>query len=113
MSEAANLHDRLRRMRRPGDAAAPPPQGGDLEALETTLLGGTEGGLSLKQRLERLVAVASRATALREPPPSSRPMPLEELIQGKRVENERGEFFVVETDLHLDGRHGDLSLSRF
>src|SRR5688572_588833 len=113
MSEAANLHDRLRRMRRTADGPPAGPEGGGLEALETSLLGGTEDGLTLKQRLERLVAVASRATALREPAAAPRAVPLEELIQGRRVENERGEFFVVETDLHLDGRHGDLSLSRF
>ena len=112
MSEAASLHDRLRRMRRPGDVAAPAPETGGLEALESSLLGGTEGGLTLKQRLERLVAVASRAAALRERAAAPRLVPLEELIQGRRVENERGEFFVVEMDLHLDGRHGDLPLSR-
>jgi uncharacterized protein YprB with RNaseH-like and TPR domain len=113
MSEAATLHDRLRRLRRHGEAAPAAPETGGLEALETSLLGGTEGGLTLKQRLERLVAVASRASALRERAPAPRPLPLEELIQGRRVENERGEFFEVETDIHLDGRHGDLALSRF
>jgi uncharacterized protein YprB with RNaseH-like and TPR domain len=50
---------------------------------------------------------------LRERSAAPRAVPLEELIQGRRVENERGEFFAVETDIHLDGRHGDLSLSRF
>jgi uncharacterized protein YprB with RNaseH-like and TPR domain len=113
VSEAASLHDRLRRLRRTTDDTATGPEGGGLEALETSLLGGTEDGLTLKQRLERLVAVASRAAALRERASAPRPVALEELIQGRRVENERGEFFVVETDLHLDGRHGDLSLSRF
>jgi hypothetical protein len=113
VSEAATLHDRLRRLRRTADAPPAGPAGGGLEALETSLLGGTEGGLTLKQRLERLVAVASRAAALRERAAAPRPVALEELIQGRRVENERGEFYVVETDIHLDGRHGDLSLSRF
>jgi uncharacterized protein YprB with RNaseH-like and TPR domain len=112
VSEAASLHDRLRRLRRAADPP-PGPEAGGLEALETSLLGGTEGGLTLKQRLERLVAVASRAAAMRERASAPRSVALEELIQGRRVENERGEFFVVETDLHLDGRHGDLSLSRF
>jgi len=113
VSEAATLHDRLRRLRRHGEDPPAGPESGGLEALETSLLGGTEGGLTLKQRLERLVAVASRAAALRERASGPRPAALEELIQGRRVENERGEFFMVETDLHLDGRHGDLSLSRF
>jgi uncharacterized protein YprB with RNaseH-like and TPR domain len=113
VSEAATLHDRLRRLRRHAEDPPAGPESGGLEALETSLLGGTEGGLTLKQRLERLVAVASRAAALRERSSAPRPVPLEELIQGRRVENERGEFFEVDTDLHLDGRHGDLSLSRF
>ena len=30
-----------------------------------------------------------------------------------RVENERGEFFLVETAVHLEVRHGDVPLSRF
>ena len=40
------------------------------------------------------------------------PVPLEELVEGMRVENERGEFFLVETAVHLEVRHGDVPLSR-
>ena len=40
-------------------------------------------------------------------------MPLEELIHGRRVANERGEFFLVEDDVHLETLHGDVPLSRF
>jgi uncharacterized protein YprB with RNaseH-like and TPR domain len=64
--------------------------------------------LSLKQRLERLVEV----TAGRERRPFNLPAPLEELVEGMRVENERGEFFLVESSVHLDVRHGDVPLSR-
>jgi tetratricopeptide (TPR) repeat protein len=38
---------------------------------------------------------------------------LEELVQGRRVENERGEFFLVETDVHLESFHGSVPLTRF
>ena len=40
-------------------------------------------------------------------------MPLEELVDGMRVENERGEFFRVDSSVHLEIRHGDVPLSRF
>ena len=30
-----------------------------------------------------------------------------------RVENERGEFFLIETEVHMEVRHGDVPLSRF
>lgn len=86
----------------------------ELESLERSLTGATGDGLSLKERLERLVSVAARGRArAADPSPSRRPVPIEELIQGERVENERGEFFLVEADVHLDFRHGEVSLSRF
>jgi uncharacterized protein len=66
--------------------------------------------LSLKARLERLVAVA--AVKEKERRRSPVPVPLEELVQGMRVLNERGEFFIVETAVHLEVRHGDVPLSR-
>ncbi len=65
--------------------------------------------LPLKARLERLVAAAS----LRERRRGPVPVPLEELVEGMRVENERGEFFLVESAVHLEVRHGDVPLSRF
>ena len=65
--------------------------------------------LSLKARLERLVAVAAVKETERRGPA---PVPLEELVEGMRVENERGEFFLVETAVHLEVRHGDVPLSR-
>jgi uncharacterized protein YprB with RNaseH-like and TPR domain len=98
-----SLHDRLRRLKRTED---PTP---GLERLEEELLGRAAGDSpSLKDRLERLVA----ATARREPRPTAAPVPLEELVDGMRRENERGEFFVVDTSVHLDQRHGDVPLSR-
>jgi uncharacterized protein YprB with RNaseH-like and TPR domain len=104
----SGLHDRLRRLRR-GEAAVP-PAGTELERLEQAMLG--EGGdepLSLKERLERLVEAASRRQRSSAAPRA----PLEELVQGHRVENDRGEFFLVESDLHLETRHGEIPLSRF
>jgi uncharacterized protein YprB with RNaseH-like and TPR domain len=67
--------------------------------------------LPLKARLERLVAVATLKGRDRRRAPA--PVPLEELVEGMRVENERGEFFLVETAVHLEVRHGDVPLSRF
>ena len=107
---AQSLHDRLRRLRR---EPAPP----SLEHVEREVLG--ERALedevaSLKERLERLVAATSGRErrepreARREPPA----VPLEELVDGMRRENERGEFFVVESSVHLEIRHGDVPLSR-
>ncbi|HKZ32071.1 MAG TPA: ribonuclease H-like domain-containing protein [Vicinamibacteria bacterium] len=106
-----NLHDRLQRLRRP---AAAESSGSGLERLERELLGETrplaaeEERLPLKVRLERLVAVA----ALRERRRGIAPVPLEELVDGMRVLNERGEFFRVESSVHLEVRHGDVPLSR-
>src|SRR2546425_6064304 len=48
-------------------------------------------------RLERLVEVATR----RERRIAPAALALEELVQGMRIENERGEFFLTETDAHL------------
>ncbi len=122
-----SLQDRLAGLRReatpearPTARTTPPPQGAasspleELEQLERSLTGASGDGLSLRARLERLVSVAARGGAgPRARPVSRRPVPIEELIQGERVENERGEFFLVEADVHLDHRHGEVSLSRF
>ena len=54
------------------------------------------------------VAAVKERERRREPAP----VPLEELVEGMRVENERGEFFLVETAVHLEVRHGDVPLSR-
>jgi uncharacterized protein YprB with RNaseH-like and TPR domain len=103
----SGLAQRLRRLRRGGSLA---PAGDALSDLEAQLVGEIADGLSLKARLERLVAVAARRT--RGVAPVDYPVPLEELIQGRRVLNERGEFFMVEEDVHLETLHGDVPLSR-
>jgi uncharacterized protein YprB with RNaseH-like and TPR domain len=109
-----SLHDRLQRLRRPAEGEA--ASGGfGLERLERELLGESrpqageaEELLPLKARLERLVAAA----AMRERRRGPAPVPLEELVDGMRIENERGEFFRVESSVHLEVRHGDVPLSR-
>jgi hypothetical protein len=109
---ASSLHDRLQRLKQasPAGAVDAPP----LERLERELIGPAppEGPelLSLKARLERLVAVAALKGKERRRVPE--PVPLEELVDGMRVENERGEFFLVESSVHLEVRHGDVPLSR-
>ncbi len=103
-----SLNNRLRRLRRE------PGPGPTLERLERELLGeaaDSDGIASLKTRLERLVAAtAGRDRRVRKREPT--PVPLEELVDGMRRENERGEFFVVETSVHFEVRHGDVPLSR-
>ncbi len=112
------LYDKLRRLRRGADDHTPPPDLplGDLsglDGLESALLGTlTTDTLSLKQRLERLVAAAARRGERRAYPAGAPAVPLEELIQGRRVTNDRGEFFLVEDDVHLETLHGDVPLTR-
>lgn len=112
-----SLHDRLQRLRRPAEArraAAGDGPGGPsgIEGLERERLGEVvlPGGesLSLKARLERLVAATVRDERRRTPAPA----PLEELVDGMRVENERGEFFLGESSVHLERRQGDVPLTR-
>ena len=113
-----DLANRLQRLRRPEPPSG--TSGGDssgafgLERLEREMLGESAPGddevLSLKERLERLVAVAAVKEKERRRGPA--PVPLEELVEGMRIENERGEFFLVETAVHLEVRHGDVPLSR-
>jgi uncharacterized protein YprB with RNaseH-like and TPR domain len=113
----ASLHERLRRLRRSADETeAPGPGGaGQLERLERALVGATGDGLSLKERLQRLADVAARGRGPRREAARREPsgVPLEELLEGRRVENERGEFFLVEADNSLESFHGDAPLSRF
>jgi uncharacterized protein YprB with RNaseH-like and TPR domain len=140
----ATLHDKLRRLRHP---AEPPPDvvlaPESLGRLEQSLLGAeAEEGVSLRERLLRLVSVAERRDRLRGvspkpearsrpdawPPPESdgeglwpargareegRRMPLEEIVEGMRVPNERGEFFLMENAVHLEAFHGEVPLCRF
>ncbi len=102
-----SLHDRLRLLKREEEPPA-------LDRLERELLGAVEPAdgevLTLKARLERLVAIATAKERERRRAPA--PVPLEELVDGMRVPNALGEFFQVETSVHLELRHGDVPLSR-
>jgi uncharacterized protein len=93
-------------------ATIPPGRSGlpanDLPGLEAALLGAPGEGLSLKDRLERLVAAAARARPRRPEPVS-----IEDLVPGRSITNERGRFYLVEYDRHLESRYGDVPLSRF
>lgn len=88
------------------EAEAVPSDG--LESLERRLLGAAAPELSLKERLMRLAQVAGRRERTQAPVARH----LEELVQGKRVANDAGEFFLMETDVPLESFHGQLSLSR-
>lgn len=97
------LRDRLRGLA--PAAPVPPAAPGRLEG---------ESIPSLKQRLEALVAAAVRTRGpMREARPAGGP-PIEVLFpNGRVVHNDRGAFFLLEQDQHLDTWHGSLCLSRF
>ena len=92
--------------------------GESLYRLERELLGqpADDDALSIKERLERLVAATSKAHAerpLATPSTSSKPpASLDELLEGRRVENEKGAFYQVDHRYPLDHWHGRMSLSR-
>jgi hypothetical protein len=96
-----NLRDRLERLRR-----EPPPGLEALPALEREVVGDSGEGLSLKQRLERLVGAAT-STAARRPRAA-----LEAVAPGRVVSTERGEFYMLEHALHVDRFHGDVPMAR-
>lgn len=117
----SGLYDKLRRLRRGADDPShgvPPPDVpladlSGLDGLESALLGASADTLSLKERLERLVVAAARRGERRAFAAGAPAVPLEELIHGRRVTNDRGEFFLVEDDVHLETLHGDVPLTRF
>jgi hypothetical protein len=136
----ATLHDKLKRLRCPTEPLPEPPSApASLGRLERSLLGAeAEDGVSLRERLLRLVSVAERRDRSRGVTPTAEAgrgswppldvddvrsdsgdcrvggarVPLEELVQGMRVENERGEFFLMENDIHLEAFQGDVPLCR-
>jgi uncharacterized protein len=95
------LRDRLRTL----SAPAPEPAPGRLDG---------ESIPSLKQRLEALVAAAVRTRGPLRAACSRTGPPIEVLFpHGRVVQNDRGAFFLLEQDQHLDTWHGSLCLSRF
>jgi uncharacterized protein YprB with RNaseH-like and TPR domain len=73
-----------------------------------------EDGLSLRERLQRLVSVAERRERQRVGPTRAEPdLRLEEIVEGMRVPNEAGEFFLMENAVHLETFHGEVPLCRF
>jgi len=93
------------------EAPPEPPPGrpaSALEGLERQLLGAPGDGLTLRERLQRLADAAAR----RQPASRPRAAALEELVQGQRIANERGEFFLIESEQPLESFHGALPLTR-
>jgi uncharacterized protein len=93
---------------------------GALSKLETELLGDTTGvlgaELSLKERLERLVAAAASRPRAPSAKPESfterRAVPLDEALGGSEVVNDAGSFYVVDRFFPLEHRHGRMELGR-
>jgi uncharacterized protein YprB with RNaseH-like and TPR domain len=107
-----SLRERLQDVR--GTATAPPPPPAppppaSLNALEQRLLGEVVDGLTLKERLQRLVSVAAARTGPRR---TTTAVPLEDLVRGERIENGSGECWRVERDHHVEDFQGGLPLSR-
>jgi len=112
------------------NGSAPPSQPDPLHRLESEVLGQAavdDDTLSIKERLERLVAAttATRGARWERRPrreedgletyasaPAGRRVSLDEVLEGRRVENERGDFYQVEERFPLDHWHGRMSLSR-
>ena len=118
----SSTRERLERLfPRPNRRSSDKPSG-DLERLENELLGDdrsrAEGELSLKERLERLVAAASSKPRVdRRPKPQYEPpertvVELENAVEGVVVENDAGAFFRVERHLPLEHHHGSMPLRR-
>lgn len=104
-----SLRERLERLRNdPSGGPRPAPEGLlELQDLERETLGAAPEGLSLKARLERLIAATATGAARRSSGPS-----LQEVAPGRVVTNEQGQFYTIEHDVHLDHFHGDIPLAR-
>lgn len=111
----SRLQERLRNLRRASVSSPDPPREDGrqepdaLPRLERSMLGEAGEGLTLKQRLERLVAAAGARERARLTAPHR---PLETLVPAREIENERGRFLLVEESRALDAMHGDVTLSR-
>ncbi len=96
------------------------PDNGALKRLESEILGqaaATGSELSLKERLERLVAAAqSRPARAIEPsraPARREVVALEAALRdGKEIRNELGPYFCVDRYFPLEHRHGRIELDR-
>jgi uncharacterized protein YprB with RNaseH-like and TPR domain len=86
--------------------------------LERELLGedaSHESGLSVKERLERLVELTGRAKPKRlydREDGERHVVSLEEVSNGRSVVNDRGEFYQIDHEFPLDHWHGKVALSR-
>ena len=164
---SSSLRERLAQLQRAPQAGpvAKDQSRPDLDRLERRLLGASGEELPLKDRLQRLVALAASGRGAWPSPELERPrsgldpgapaaetsfppsrdsllarrnswtgrsqdaefrpdapgrlvrvgprLDIEELVQGLRVANGRGEFFLMESAVHLESSHGAIPLSRF
>lgn len=121
----SSTRDRLERLFPSRTRSRPPepdpsPRDGPLSKLESELLGDAkkagDAELSLKERLERLVAAAAsrpRSRAARpETAPERRVLALDEALDGREENNDAGGFFVVDRFFPLEHRHGRMELGR-
>ena len=122
-----STRQRLDRLFAPSRASRAPDAGGgpasgpgneSLRRLESDLLGAgaADGGLSLKERLERLVAATRERPPVRQPASPTRvagpPPELDEVLHGEECANEHGAYYEVTQVFPLQHLHGRVPLSR-
>jgi uncharacterized protein YprB with RNaseH-like and TPR domain len=130
MASRTSTRKKLERLRRTperkADAPAPPtttPGPGStgnesLERLERELLGeeaAQENTLSVKERLERLVELTARTRTGRlyeREDGEHQIVALGEVLNGRSVANDRGQYYQVDHEFPLDHWHGKVPLSR-
>ena len=105
----------------PSPSRAPTPTGrskDSLHRLEQEVLGDdalVEGELSVKERLERLVAVTQARPKKTAPPEPGQPgerLALSEAVSGEEVENDLGSFYSVDEVYPLSHHQGRVPLER-
>lgn len=100
---------------RPGSGVRNRPSKDSLSRLEEEVLGNDapDDALSVKERLERLVAMTQarprKSSVRREHGPHRE---LSEVVEGEVVENDLGGFYCVDRVFPLSHRHGRLELTR-
>jgi len=114
-STRAKLERLLPSPSRPGSRVGTRPSKDSLSQLEEEVLGNDapDDTLSVKERLERLVAITRarprKTSVRRELGPR---LELSEVIEGETVENDLGGFYCVDRVFPLSHRHGRLELNR-
>jgi uncharacterized protein YprB with RNaseH-like and TPR domain len=96
-------------------SARPRPAKDSLARLEQEVLGDDarpEGELSVKERLERLVAITKARPRVTPRPEASPRLELDDAVEGEEVENDLGSYYRVDQVYPLSHRQGRVPLER-